>query len=380
MKHQLRIFAIAALLHGTWQCTGSGDHAAGQEGAASWSVDSTPIAVLGGIENEAASISIGVGATRLPDGQILVADRGEFGLLFFDVSGHLLRRAVRKGKGPGEVEFLANAWRCDTLLYVFDIDGYRISEFTLDGTFQRSFRFAQVDKNSVPYASACNVLGEFIHYGWDLARGVKPGVHRPQVAAWTSKADSLLAFRLPDIAGSERWVTTRGSRPLGLGKETQIAAGANSFYIGQATTYAIDVVDFRGDTLRTITRPFTPQPIGRADIAAAIEREVAESGEKWRKSVEHDFETMELPAHAPPYRRLLVDSDEHLWVQDYPLADRSAVTWSVFLPNGEHLADVSLAADLEVFEIGRDYVLGRRLNAGTGAPEVHLYRLTRTRR
>lgn len=375
MKHYIRIVLTTLLFTGTLQCANSEQQPAEGNDSGSWVVDTTPSTVLGSADNETESIAIGVGATRLPDGTIVVADRDDFGLLYFDANGRLLRRLMRKGEGPGEVEFLAHLWRCGTTIFVYDINGYRISALSLDGVIQRTFRFAQVDHNSTPYLSACNTQSEFIHYGWEQNRNREPGVQRPQVAAWTSKGDSIMTARLPDIAGSERWVTASGSRPLGFGKETQVAAGTGALYIGQANTFAIDVFDFNGKHLRTISKPFTPQPIGQTDIAAAIEREVAESGEKWRKSIERDYATMELPTHAPPYHRLLVDSDDYLWVQEFPMAGRSNVTWSVFSPDGTHVTDVSLPSDLVVFEIGRDYILGRRQNPSTDAPEVHLYRL-----
>jgi hypothetical protein len=41
------------------------------------------------------------------------------------------------------------------------------------------------------------------------------------------------------------------------------------------------------------------------------------------------------------------------------------------------VAEVQLPVDLEVYEIGLDYVLGRFLNAEESIPQVRMYRLRR---
>jgi hypothetical protein len=66
-----------------------------------------------------------------------------------------------------------------------------------------------------------------------------------------------------------------------------------------------------------------------------------------------------------------------VWVQSYPSSREATVTWTVFRPNGTVAARLSLPATLDVFEIGRDYLLGQRIDADTDVPEVHLYRVTR---
>jgi hypothetical protein len=87
---------------------------------------------------------------------------------------------------------------------------------------------------------------------------------------------------------------------------------------------------------------------------------------------------MTLPKTLPPYRALLVDAADMLWVQDFPRAGSAVVTWRVFASDGRTVAEVALPSELEVYEIGLDYVLGRAVNEDEGVPEVQLFALRRT--
>ncbi len=73
----------------------------------------------------------------------------------------------RKGKGPGEIGYLAAMYRCGDRLLTNDIDGSRVTVFTLVGAVEREFRF-QSPQSVAPYRSACNGSGTFVHYGWDM--------------------------------------------------------------------------------------------------------------------------------------------------------------------------------------------------------------------
>jgi hypothetical protein len=45
-------------------------------------------------------------------------------------------------------------------------------------------------------------------------------------------------------------------------------------------------------------------------------------------------------------------------VQGYPIPGRDSVAWSVFDRNGSWITDVNLPTGFEVYEIGRDWILG----------------------
>jgi hypothetical protein len=72
-----------------------------------------------------------------------------------------------------------------------------------------------------------------------------------------------------------------------------------------------------------------------------------------------------------------VDALDQLWVEEYPRPRAATVTWTVFAPDGRLVGKAALPRHLSVFEIGRDYVLGRYLDPEEAIPQVRMYRLIR---
>lgn len=60
-----------------------------------------------------------------------------------------------------------------------------------------------------------------------------------------------------------------------------------------------------------------------------------------------------MPATAPPFSQLGVDSEQNLWVRQYPLYPDSNVVWHIFTPTGRLSGSIELPAGFEpkVFEI-----------------------------
>ena len=355
--------ALLALVAGACS-TRSGDDAQSHV----WSVDSIPTIRIGNGGAEAEQFDAVFGATRLPNGQLLVGDRGEHSLLVFDDKGALVRKFGRKGKGPGEVTFLSALLRCGDTVVTTDLAGSRVSQFSLDGSFIRSFRFA-----GLIYRSACSPNGRFVHYGWESDKDTQDGVYRALVPYWVTRADSMPGVPLGRFPGSERFAT----RPLPLGKEPRVAIGRTHAYVALADSVFIRRFAFDGKEDSPIRLESTPVATTAADVNAAKEWEVALLGEKRRKMIEEDYAKIPHANILPATRDLMVDIDGNLWVQRYPRAGTPTVRWDVFAPTGSALASIQLPAALELYEVGRDYVLGRYIDPDEGIPEVRSYRLRR---
>ena len=342
-----------------------------------WTVSSAATVRIGtGDSDTTGLLAFVTGATRLPSGSIIVADRGPFSLLEFNARGLFVRRFARKGSGPGEIDYLASLFRCGNRYMSNDIsNGSRINVYALDGTFVRAFRFGTPPGARGVYDSACNPRGQFVHFAFESGGGF--GVYRKPVAFWLSGSDSTVTVKLGEFPGSERWGMTHGSRPLPLGKQPRVAFGRDRVYIGTADGYEIKLFTTTGTPLPSITRSVTPMPVTRADIDAALESEVSQFGERGRKSTTEQYAAMTLPKTLPPYHALVVDAADLLWVQNYPRAGTAMVTWRVFASDGRAVAEALLPAALEVYEIGLDYVLGRAVEENDGVPEVRLFALRR---
>lgn len=350
-----------------------------------WSVDPKPALVLGDANADVLFGAGLIGATRLANGNVIVGDRADFSLKLFSPAGKLLKQAARKGSGPGEMTYIRDLWRCGNKVVVADIEnGHRITVFSTDLATERSFMFrGPLDGGSSPYRSSCNGAGTFVHFGWPSRNEMKGGAHRPRVPVWTTGTDTTMRA-LGEMLGSERWGQVidgqlRGSRPMPLGKQPVIAMGSDRFYTGEAETYTIVMRDLTGRVLGSFGKPGAPAAVTPADVDLSVERDAAGDGDDARARVRKSYAAIELPKTLPAYRELLVDSEGAVWVQDFPRGINGSATWTVFTRDGKLLAEVQLPVALTVFEIGRDYVLGKYVDPAEDIPEVRLYRLRRER-
>ncbi len=175
----------AVVLVGATLAFGSGCGPAGRGADDStpiqWAVDSTPSLIVGAsVDDTTQLFEVVVGATRLPDGQVLVVDRQEQTLHLYSADGTRVRSFGRRGSGPGEYRYPARFWRCGDSVLVNDIDGAVTSVLSLEGDYGRAFRFGGSGGQQVgvgtPYQSSCNASGLFAHYGWeDMRAGPPPG-------------------------------------------------------------------------------------------------------------------------------------------------------------------------------------------------------------
>lgn len=365
-------------------CAGwlAGSSAIGAQAARGWTLDARPQLILGGEQESTGVLETVVGATRLRDGSILVGDHGEQALRLYSATGALLRTFGRKGGGPGEITYLVRMFRCGDSLYTFDADnGYRLSVFTLDGRYVRASRFTGPGGQG-PYQSACNAAGMFAHLGWENRRDMRPGAFRSLVPVWLSRADSGVVRLVDSIPGSERWGTTRdgkltGTRPMPLGKQPVLGIGRSHLYVGSADRYTIQAFDLQGRPASALQRPGEGARVSRADVEALIAQEAAGRSAEIRDRIEKAYAEIELPQSLPAYTALVTDADDLVWVRAYARPGSPHANWTVFASNGRMVTEIRVPADLEIYEIGKDYVLGRYLSPDVGTPEVRLYRLVR---
>ncbi len=339
--------------------------------ATAWRLAPSPTVRIGTAEQTALSLAAPAGATRLPNGNIVVGDLAEYAIREFTPTGALVKRYARKGKGPGEVEYLAPLMRCGSVLVANDIAG-SLSAFELDGSFQRAFRFP-----TPPYRLACNAGLQFVVMGWAADRDMKAEAYRPNVRYWLARTDTTVEVQLGSMPGGDRWREGGGDRPMPLGREPRVAISAARAYVDLGDRLEVLVFDLSGKALPSLSAPVARVRVTKADVDAEREREIASMGERARTTMERSYSTITMPEFLPATRNLLVDATGNVWVQHYPSAALPRVQWTVFAPDGQVRATISMPVALAVYEIGADYVLGRYIDSDEQVPEVRLYRLTK---
>jgi hypothetical protein len=212
-----------------------------------------------------------------------------------------------------------------------------------------------------------------VHFGWDRNEDMKKDIFRSQVPLWIAGLDERSGVTLAMVPGSERY----DAGPLPLGREPRLAIGRDRAYFASADSVFVHVYSLDGRSLPPLRAATARVRATPADRAAAIERDVEIMGESSRKFVVQSHSAAPKVEFLPATRDLIVDGDDNLWVQHFPRGGVSTVMWTVFARSGAVLATVQLPAVLEVFEIGRDYVLGRYTDVGEAVPEVRIYKLKR---
>src|SRR5688572_12611435 len=322
--------------------------APGPQAPTRWTVESAPALVLGESQADTNDMFTQVvGATRLPDGRVLVGDLGSFALRLFSSDGRLLKRFGRKGAGPGEIGHLKTLLRCGDSVVTMDIDGNRTSVFSLGGEYVRTFRFGSPQAGRPSYQSACNARGEFVHFGWETMADAEAGAYRPMVPLWLTGTDSAVRRLIATIPGSERHGRVvggqvRGWGPLLLGKQTAIAIGSDRVYVAAGDRYEIAVYDLSGEQLAALGEPRAVKATEASDIRRLKERTLSAAAPERRAAIERYLGEMPFPKTLPTYSDLKLDRAGNLWAQDFP-RDASAVSaWTILDGQGRRVASAEL--------------------------------------
>ena len=175
------------------------------------------------------------------------------------------------------------------------------------------------------------------------------------------------------MLGSQRW--TMGSN-LGSGS-IRVEGIDNPFMptfvadtdgelmaYGSTRRFNIGFIDGRtGGVIRVVRRADGPRPAKAAHRDAWVSARLADFKDDGTERVRRRrtlYESSPFPDTLPAFETLLLQRGGQLWVKetnfDNPASDTRQ--WSVFDRRGIPLGAVETPTDLQLFEIGRDYVLG----------------------
>jgi hypothetical protein len=367
--------------------TGSGENHRARLPARSWRISDTPLLTVSSTSFDTnATFSQVAGALRMTNGSIVVGDGASSSAKVFDSGGRFVRSVGRRGDGPNELRNLRSVLRYgnDHLLLsdargravVLDSSGSPISTITLgvtngvvQGVFADSTLFVRKDSEGYIFLSGPSGAGMHPAYRFLLNR---EGV----------TVDSVGPFTLASVVGSGELISE-----VLFGATTSFAVDGENFYVANSGDYSIAVFARDGTPVRAVQRRWAPMSLSDADISGFVEAMVARAEpnrqQALRSALTPDFFSRRLPA----FSGIVVDGEGYLWVEAYdidrglpPAARRDTVSktkaWSIFDRSGVWECDVLLPRDLKVTDIGRDYVLGFRLDPD-GLPELMLYGLVR---
>lgn len=348
-----------------------------------------PETIIGGPRtNGDAAIGRVMGARRLPEGDIVIADFDHRRVSFFnaggtyrfgvDVVGVSGQREPPWGlfaigsAAVAEWDGVANRMmvltrkgqvtrtlRVDNPPDVRESAGWSRPELSLDGSFASGDLLGRVENPENPPGTRTRT-DSFVVY---------------HVAA-TGRITSLGAFfRSERFRFDGRYVT---SGQLPLGRNGSIAVDDASWLYTDGSTFEIERRAPSGRLLAVIRIDRTRQPVTPQLIQRLKRAQLERSDPVLRRDDSLALEWMPFPARQPAYTALLVDDAHNIWARIWAVEGDPA-TWDVFSASGRFLGTVSVPPDLDVLQVGDDHLLARYTYRPDDS-EVRVYRLDRPTR
>jgi hypothetical protein len=333
-----------------------------------WILSAAPVLDIGsGLEDDPRSEFFRIGSVdRLSDGGLIVLNSGTREIRVYDATGEYIRDIGRVGEGPGE--FTAPRWlhvmEGDSVL-VFDARQKRLTVFGPGGEPARTVSVAPLD---IGYNPSAGILDD----GSFLVRTEISEVRFPPASGelrrdslsyrrFTTTGEELPAFGT--FPGQEMfWMQDGPTRmmadPLAFGRPFELVAGDSIIYLGPTDTFEIRAYTHEG-LLRQILRVIMdPIPVTGTMISAFMEGLTVSSDSAIAASFRRLRGAMPLPATTPAFSQLGVDSEQNLWVRQYPLYPDSNVVWHIFGPSGRLSGSIELPAGFEPKVFGQTAVTG----------------------
>lgn len=360
--------------------------------AAQWQISNEPSLEIGLLDGPSEyQFERIADAIQLRDGKIIIADAGAHTIRFYDELGGYLTAAGGKGGGPGEFESL------NTLVPlpgdsvgVWDTSAKRLTIFDAEGRLGRVLSVTEVPGFLALLHGSFDDGSILISPGEDVQELMsrEPGEYRATALYLRYSSTGEFIDTLLIAPGEEKIAFREGSsfgnRPLLFSRGHKVTLGGQQIYEGVNDEYRIMVRPVGERPERIVTRIGELRQVESAELEEAV-RKMTEGRVRRQGELAEMLGTSSAAARKPdiPHRdsypafnRLLIDSEDHLWVQAYPVPGEAHHEWSVFDPAGYWLGDLQVPASLHIYQIGSDFILGRWQDEF----EVHyirIYELTR---
>jgi len=362
-----------------------------------WEVGTAPQAAIGAALGETNYQLYEVGdAARLADGRIIVANGGSDQLLVFDAAGNYSAAWAGQGDGPGEFRSLATVrrWAADSLIAadseqgrasVFDLEGNHGRTTTLKGNPGGFFKSISTDPTE---HRLMGVLPDGTILTRDIGGVMTQGLWRWDHSYGLGNFHGNDNTSLGDYPGPETYsesVHVEEERmvyvmPLRhpFGKSTFTAVWGELVAIGRNETYEIRAFTNDGSLSRIVRRDHAPGTPTQEQLDAHFRDRFADLPDEERNR------RLEVAANAPmvetfpAYSNIKSDALGYLWIAEFDLPgeERDFKLWTVFDQEGRALGFVETPPGLTIYEIGADYILGKR----TGDMDVESVELWGLRR
>ena len=329
-----------------------------------WRIGETPALSIGAEEGDPGEMLFDVrDATWLGDGRIVVANAGTSDLRVFDAAGTYLETWGGQGDGPGEFsaytpEAVAR-WPGDSIA-ADNMFGRRVEVFDSQGDPGRTVTMADgyhsflgvlPDRTVLAKPSAVLRGGLFGAGELLVRRDEDFGLLQP---------DGELRASLGALPGEEWFSSAAGPMAMRhpFGRATIATIWGDLAVVAPTDRYELRAYRSDGTLVRIIRREHELRSPTRAELDALLAARYADLPEERRMGLLAETANMPLGEFFPAFDALQSDPLGYLWVQEYGLPGQDGNVWTVFDAEGRVQGLVETPSDLDVFEIGEDYILG----------------------
>jgi hypothetical protein len=271
-----------------------------------WTIDPEPLLSIGLTDGAQEYLFEFVVVARiLPNGNLVVGDRGSVDFRIFDSTGKFLHRFGGEGQGPGEFRYFDHLFiRGDTLIVNDPMNG-KIARFDLSGDL------IVAERSPRAMASLVGIGADgALWYSWLAGQGSGPA---PQI-----RADSLVVARFaPDGSlQAEFWGTSglwrMDKRPHPFSPSARPVFFRESIIRVNALAAELLLLDRDGVVRQAITIPAERPARDRAwSVLEEALRDRSDS-ELMRR-----LRDMPRDIDLPRISSVLVDEDDFIWVKEY---------------------------------------------------------------
>jgi hypothetical protein len=277
-------------------------------------------------------------------GRIWVLDRLASELRGFDRDGRYVRSIGRTGSGPGEFNQPVHVGVApEGHLWVMDPQNARLSVFDTAGSYLESIR----------------VPGGFLMLPWPGGFDgsgfyyVPRRRFEPEFRVDLIRFDRTLApldtlLVPPDPVEREEFrivsdgrVLTDERVPFQGGLAWRLSE-SGSIWALLTDQYQLVELDARGDTVRVVTKTFSPVPVTDEEMAAALDdlKGFVEQG--------GTIDLSRIPSHKPAVRSFFIGQG-HLWVEKVNAYGVQGLVFDIFNPEGQYMGAVAVPFRLQLY-------------------------------
>lgn len=323
---------------------------------------------IGAVEGDSRYQLFGVmGAHRLADGRIVVANEGSSEVRVYGADGQYQTAWGREGGGPGEFQdmTLVGAEGSDTIV-VLDNRNRRISYLHPDDGFVRTVPLHADVHGFVRgvFENGAVVVGGGLGQLVTPGQAMQSGMRRPPTRFYSIAQDGSLLTDFGEYPGIQMHIqfsegTLAAVSVSPFQRTTEAGVSTNRLYLGSQDTYEIQVFDPSG-TLRSIIRlDQEPRLVTPADEAAYVAAQLEGIDDPTRVAARRSrIAEMGLPDAMPAHGDLLTDALGNLWVNEFRGPADAESSYTVFDADGALVGRITLPDRFEMIEVGSDYVLG----------------------